>query len=101
MEICQVLAQQRLVETEPLLVLPHHRLNTRLDIAAELRLLQEFFPDRILPGQSGQKEVEGRRQPDDQQKNAARLCHITKLHYSPFPRRPDQPVPLLGWLEVP
>jgi hypothetical protein len=71
-----------------LFILPGHGLDAGLHIAAELCLLQELIPHRVLPGQARQKEVQGRCQPHDEQKYAASLYDIVKLYCtSLFTRR--------------
>ena len=82
MQISEILAPQRLVEPEALLVLARHLLDAALHIAAQRRLLQQLGAHRILPREARQEEIERGGEPDDQQENAEAARDVGGLHYT-------------------
>ncbi len=91
-QISEVLAPQRLVEPEALLILARHLLDAALHIAPKRRLLQKLGAHRILPREARQEEIERGGEPDDQQENAEAARYIGGLHlyYSDHRNRPAE-----------
>ena len=68
-EIDQVLLPERFIDAELRLVLLHHVLHAGVQIAAEGGHLHHLLSDRILAADSRQEKIQGRGEPDDQEKN--------------------------------
>src|SRR5438045_7676336 len=79
-DIADVLLQQRLVEPELLVVLGHHRVDVVLDVATRRRLLHQLVTDRVAARESGQNEVDRRRDPDDDKEEGDSAEEIVEAH---------------------
>jgi len=79
----QVLIPERFVQSEATIVFGDHVLHAHLACAAHGCLRAELGPDRVLPAESRQEEIDRARQPQDEQEQSDTLDQVVSPHSRP------------------
>jgi hypothetical protein len=79
-QVVEVLLPDRSVEAKFLVVGIDHFTETRLQASPHCRLFDEHLADGVDVPEPGQEEVDGRGQPDDEEKAAHARRDISEVH---------------------